>query len=580
MTEGTTSAGGSALRPVLQPFRAAASLVLLLAAVLAFCWLLYIEEANRIVIQQAQRETVRVSLLSQLLLSELRPVADDLRLLADGDSLRRYLDTGDETALQLAIRRATFMSERKPAYDQLRFIDTAGQEVMRVNSGGGVVTGPQLQSRADSRFFILPNALPPGSLYISAIDLTVDYGQVTMPPRPVMRMAMPVFDTSGRRRGVYIVNFLAANMIASLQIAEAGFRQRLRLLNDDGYWLKAADPAQEWGFELPERAAFSLAKTDPALWMEIQQQPTGQRRNPDSLFTWQHVLPGDFAGRVTGQLLVDEAYLIIGSELSQTEWPALFVGLRQTMWLVAGGLVLLALVSFWLFLGRRRAIVALRSVNQHLEQLVHERTQALEQSFEQLQYRETLLEETGRLAKVGGWDLDTATGVGRWTAEVARIHGVDGTLEFSKEKSMEHFPGESRQRLEAALQKSLSDGSPYDIEVELISDVGEHKWVRTISSPVMENGKVRHLRGALLDITDRKLADLRLNAQLQRMHLLERTTRAISERQDLASILQVVIRTLEEQMPLDFGCICLYDPVARVLTVAAVGIASTALAGR
>ena len=54
----------------------------------------------------------------------------------------------------------------------------------------------------------------------------------------------------------------------------------------------------------------------------------------------------------------------------------------------------------------------------------------------------------------------------------------------------------------------------------------------------------------------------KLQAQLERMSLLHQITRAIGERQDLPSIFQVVIRTLEDQLPIDFGCICLYDAAA------------------
>jgi nitrate/nitrite-specific signal transduction histidine kinase len=42
------------------------------------------------------------------------------------------------------------------------------------------------------------------------------------------------------------------------------------------------------------------------------------------------------------------------------------------------------------------------------------------------------------------------------------------------------------------------------------------------------------------------------------MKLLHQITRSIGERQDLRSIFQVVIRSLEDQLPVDFGAICLY----------------------
>ena len=70
----------------------------------------------------------------------------------------------------------------------------------------------------------------------------------------------------------------------------------------------------------------------------------------------------------------------------------------------------------------------------------------------------------------------------------------------------------------------------------------------------------------------------KLQAQLARLHLLHQITRAIGERQDIQSIFQVVIRTLEEHLPVDFCCICLYDPAENCVIVTSVGSHSEALA--
>ena len=66
-------------------------------------------------------------------------------------------------------------------------------------------------------------------------------------------------------------------------------------------------------------------------------------------------------------------------------------------------------------------------------------------------------------------------------------------------------------------------------------------------------------------------AEARLAAQLTRLHLLNDITRAIGEHQDLASIFRVVERTLEEQLPLEFCCVCLYDAASAHLTSSAAG---------
>ncbi len=82
----------------------------------------------------------------------------------------------------------------------------------------------------------------------------------------------------------------------------------------------------------------------------------------------------------------------------------------------------------------------------------------------------------------------------------------------------------------------------------------------------------------------------RIQEQLSRLELLNRITRAISERLDLSSIFQVMARTLEDNLPVDFVCVCTYQPAsgraaeapgdapAGRLLVTSVGTRSAALA--
>jgi len=554
------------------------AVILALAAVLATCWLLYHREAAQLSEREGELEVVRVNLLTRLLQTELQPVAADVRMLADGDGFRSYLETGAPAALQAAIRRATFFSVAKPLYDQVRYIDENGQEILRVNAGGHVVAYAQLQNKSERPYFKKANALPPGSLYVSSFDLNLEAGRRSMPVKPTLRFAVPVFDAAGRRRGIYMINCAGSTIIAGLQKAADSLGRRIRILNADGHWLKAESPQLEWGSILPERAQFTLARSDPPLWTQIQRESIGQSLDANGLFTWQRLRPVDFAGVPAQSLLADDHFLIIGSAIATPEWDALFAGLRQIMLIAVVALVFLTLFSAWLFRGRLHAIRTLRTVNEQLERRVRARTEELARSYETLQHREQLLEETGQLAKVGGWDFDPVTGRGHWTQEVARIHALDVSVAPNKDLGLQFYPGESRTRLERALKEAMDHGTPYDLDLEFISARGERKWVRTICRPVLQDGKTKTMRGAFQDITAHKLAETRLQAQLQRLHLLEHITRAIGERQDLGSIMQVVTRTLEDELPLDFGCICLYEPTERMLTVVAVGVGSAELA--
>jgi signal transduction histidine kinase/ActR/RegA family two-component response regulator len=70
----------------------------------------------------------------------------------------------------------------------------------------------------------------------------------------------------------------------------------------------------------------------------------------------------------------------------------------------------------------------------------------------------------------------------------------------------------------------------------------------------------------------------RLESQLGRLDLLQRTTRAVGERQDLPSILQVVVGRLESELPVDLACVVRHLADESALVVESVGTRAAALA--
>lgn len=109
------------------------------------------------------------------------------------------------------------------------------------------------------------------------------------------------------------------------------------------------------------------------------------------------------------------------------------------------------------------------------------------------------------------------------------------------------------------------DGSQFPMELAVIE--------------VRLSGK-RKFSGFVRDITERKQGELRLKEQLARLDLLHRITGAAAARQDLHSIFEVVLRSLEDNMPIQFGCLCLYNSESRQLIVTSFGAASAVHAAR
>ncbi|MEO8315031.1 MAG: ATP-binding protein [Pseudomonadota bacterium] len=70
-----------------------------------------------------------------------------------------------------------------------------------------------------------------------------------------------------------------------------------------------------------------------------------------------------------------------------------------------------------------------------------------------------------------------------------------------------------------------------------------------------------------------------LQEQLDRLGLLQHITRAISDRQDLPSIHQVVLGSLEQSLHVAFTCLMHYEPASRTLTISGVGPKSRSHSG-
>lgn len=107
------------------------------------------------------------------------------------------------------------------------------------------------------------------------------------------------------------------------------------------------------------------------------------------------------------------------------------------------------------------------------------------------------------------------------------------------------------------------DGSEFPVEVSI--------------SALMTEGKVSFC-GFITDITERRSAERRIQDHVGRLDLLNRITRAIGDRQDLPSIFRVVLRNLEDELPIDFGCVLLYDAVIKTLTVSCASVTHASLA--
>ena len=119
------------------------------------------------------------------------------------------------------------------------------------------------------------------------------------------------------------------------------------------------------------------------------------------------------------------------------------------------------------------------------------------------------------------------------------------------------------------VSKTTSDevGDLVDAFNDMVTEVGHRSDALEASNRTLEH-----------EMVERKQAEQKIHRQLEHLHLLDKITRSIGERLDLESIFQVVVRTLEDSLPVDFCCIAIHDPHSNTLRIERIGIKSEVFA--
>ena len=129
-----------------------------------------------------------------------------------------------------------------------------------------------------------------------------------------------------------------------------------------------------------------------------------------------------------------------------------------------------------------------------------------------LRAREVLLRDVARMAQIGGWDQDLATGVIHRSEELLKIYELSGGTQPSRADIQRYYSPDDLKRLDTALAVCAQNGTPWDEEILITTHLGNRRWVRTQGQAVWVEGRIVRLQGTLQDITRRKEADLALAA--------------------------------------------------------------------
>ncbi|WP_299237499.1 hybrid sensor histidine kinase/response regulator [Natronomonas sp.] len=143
-------------------------------------------------------------------------------------------------------------------------------------------------------------------------------------------------------------------------------------------------------------------------------------------------------------------------------------------------------------------------------------TEQIEREWE-LERTSDLLAQTERIADVGGWELDADTLEVYWSENLFELIGFDAEDAPPLESALDIYHEDDRPVIEDAIEAALESGEPFDTEARYRRADGETRWLRVQGAPVIEDGEVVRIRGAVQDVTERTEYEQRLERQNERL---------------------------------------------------------------
>ncbi|MFD2602143.1 response regulator [Flavobacterium suzhouense] len=121
---------------------------------------------------------------------------------------------------------------------------------------------------------------------------------------------------------------------------------------------------------------------------------------------------------------------------------------------------------------------------------------------EDLRRTKETLEQTNRVARVGGWELDLQRQKLSWTSITKEIHEMPADFQPTLDEAINFYKeGSSRETIGKIVQQALVNGKAWDIELQVITGKGREIWVRVIGNAEGEPGNYKRLYGTFQDIT-------------------------------------------------------------------------------
>jgi len=227
-------------------------------------------------------EIVYLESIDDLIKEKIEDIASDLMILNDEINLQGPSNINDKKYIDFLSKELLVLSKRKRIYDQIRLLDNTGMERIRVNFNYGkpfIVPEINLQFKGNRYYFKDTILLGKDEIFVSPFDVNIEHGAIELPIKPMLRVGTPVFDITGSKRGILLLNYLGSDLLDKINlIFNSDQHGEVMFLNEEGFMFK-------------KNTKQSFTSTFPDAWQRITSEESGQFHDNGNIFSFKTIYP-------------------------------------------------------------------------------------------------------------------------------------------------------------------------------------------------------------------------------------------------------------------------------------------------
>jgi PAS domain S-box-containing protein len=164
----------------------------------------------------------------------------------------------------------------------------------------------------------------------------------------------------------------------------------------------------------------------------------------------------------------------------------------------------------------QKQIEKLKNENQQLKEKLDNGFFVTEQQIEEFAQSQELLNETNKIARVGGWGLNLNTNKLFYTNEIYNIIESDEHFVPSLEKAFTFYIPEHKTILAEAIEKSIQEQKSFDLELQIITAKNTPKWINVSAKAISDNkGNTIKITGTFQDVNEEVLKRQKMDLIIQ-----------------------------------------------------------------